>query len=95
MCLRVSYKKNFEKKYFFLHPYSHSRNESDPEWNPDPLVRDADPQIRISRYGSPPKCHGSPTLIGSHGRAVKASKQFISLAHSTTWTSYPPARRGA
>jgi hypothetical protein len=47
MCLRVSYKKNYEKKIFFLHPYSHSRNESDPEWNPDPLVRDTDPQIRI------------------------------------------------
>jgi hypothetical protein len=32
---------------FFLHPYSHSRKELDPELNPDPLVRDADPQIWI------------------------------------------------
>ncbi len=89
MCLRVSFKKNYEK--FFLHPYSHSRKESDPEWNPDPLVRDTDPQIRISRYGSAPKCHGSLTVMEER----KATKQFISVADSTTWTSRPPVRRVA
>ncbi len=43
MCLLVSYKKKYEKKYFFLH----WRKKSDPELDPDPLVRGKDPRIRI------------------------------------------------
>jgi hypothetical protein len=43
MCLRVSYKKKCEEKISFLHPWSHWREESDP----DPLVRGMNPRIRI------------------------------------------------
>ncbi len=35
-----------EKKFIFLHHWSHCRKESDPELDPDPLVRGKDPQIR-------------------------------------------------
>ncbi len=46
MCLLVSYmKKNMKKKNYFLHPQSHWRKELDPD--PDPLVKSADPGIRI------------------------------------------------
>ncbi len=54
MYLRVSYK----KKNIFLHPWSHWRKESDPELDPNPLVRGTDLEIRIRT-----KCHGYPTLV--------------------------------
>ncbi len=56
------------KKFTFLHPKSHRdfgtdpylHRDSAPDPNPDPVVRGADPTIRISASGSVPKCHGSP-----------------------------------
>ncbi len=45
MCLRVSYKKKiWEKSFFFLHPLSQWRKESDPELDPDPHQNVTDPQ---------------------------------------------------
>jgi hypothetical protein len=38
---------------FFLHSLSHLRKESDPELDPDPSVRGADPRIRIRTKMSP------------------------------------------
>ncbi len=63
MCLRVSYK----RKIFFWS--LKSLEESDPEFDPDPLVRGTDPQIRIRTKMSriPNTASWVPTCFESSG----------------------------
>jgi hypothetical protein len=69
MCQWASYrKKNMRKRFFVsLNSVKKGVDRLDPELDPDPdpLVRDTDPGIRIRGSGSvsAPKCHGSSTLV--------------------------------
>ncbi len=47
MGLWASFKKKIWRKKIFLHPYSQWRKESDPELDPDPIVRGTETGIRI------------------------------------------------
>jgi hypothetical protein len=64
---------SYKKIGFFLHPLSHFRKESDPEWDPDPdpLTRGTDRGIRIRI-----KMSGIPNT-DSNFKLIKQSKNII------------------
>ncbi len=81
MCLWVSYK---EKIWFFLHPYSHWRKESDPELDSDPEIRfrirtkmSRIPNTDFMYFGKAVEFEQREGLLGK-GRGDMVSSKFVS-----------------
>jgi hypothetical protein len=82
MYLRVSYKKKNENNRFF--GILKSLEESDPEFDPGPLVRGT---LRLRGSESVPKCHGSPTLPSEFRPVLKIPNPQEMVHTGTAWTS--------